>query len=127
MKVYLVEDSDLIRERLAALLQEIPGLTICGEAAEPDEALIGIGTSLPDVVVLDVQLIGGSGLTVLSELAKHAPTIKSIVLTNYAVPQIRQQCIKAGAAYFFDKTTEFTKVREAIEALSKQSSANTIH
>ncbi|HVK56285.1 MAG TPA: response regulator [Burkholderiales bacterium] len=118
MKVYLVEDSPFIRERLSELLREIPKVVICGEAETPADALLGIEATQPEVVVIDMQLAGGSGLSVLRELQRIAPAAAPIVLTNYAFPQFRLQCLFAGAMYFFDKTAEFGKVREAIETIS---------
>jgi two-component system, NarL family, response regulator DevR len=118
MKIYLVEDSAFIRERLSELLREIPGVVICGEAETPADALLGIEATQPKVVIMDLQLAGGSGLSVLRELPRIAPTTAPIVLTNYAFPQFRLQCLLAGAMYFFDKTAEFSKVREAIETIS---------
>ena len=119
MKVYLVEDSALIRERLAAMLRTLEGLEIVGEAEAPEAALLGIKASRPDVVILDLQLSGGSGLSVLRQLHDFAPNVVPIVLTNYALPQFREECLAAGATYFFDKTTEFGKVCGAIEAVCK--------
>lgn len=119
VKVYLVEDSPLIRERLTAMLQEVDGVEVVGEAEGPAAALMGIEASHPDVVILDLQLSGGSGLFVLRQLKDFAADIVPIVLTNYALPQFRKECLAAGARYFFDKTAEFGQVREAIETLAK--------
>jgi DNA-binding NarL/FixJ family response regulator len=119
MKIFLVEDSDLIRERIRTMLTQITGIEICGEETRPNEALQGIAATLPDVVITDLQLDGGTGITVLEKMPQKTPEIISIVLTNYATPQFKQKCLKAGAKYFFDKTTEFLKIREAVENLLK--------
>jgi two-component system, NarL family, response regulator DevR len=118
-KVYLVEDSLLIRERLAAMVRTLEGIEIVGEAEAPEAALLGIKASRPDVVILDLQLTAGSGLSVLRQLHDVAPDVVPIVLTNDALPQFRKECLAAGAKYFFDKTTEFGKVCGAIEAVSR--------
>jgi len=117
MKVYVVEDSALIRERLIAMLREIEDTEIVGESEEPGAALIGIHATRPDIVVLDLQLGNSSGLTVLRQLNDSMPTV--IVLTNYATPPFRKQCFALGAKYFFDKTTEFSKVCETIKSLPR--------
>jgi DNA-binding NarL/FixJ family response regulator len=108
----------LIRERLAAMLRTLEGIEIVGEADAPEAALLGIKASRPDVIILDLQLTGGSGLSVLRQLHCVAPDVVPIVLTNDALPQFRKECLAAGAKYFFDKTTEFGKVCGAIEAVS---------
>ena len=117
MNVFIVEDSASIRQRLAAMLADIEGVTVVGEAESPAEALEGILRTRPDSVVLDIQLIGGSGLDVLRKAHPQVPATVFIVLTNHADPQYRRICMQAGAAYFFDKTNEIAKVREVISGL----------
>lgn len=117
MNVFIVEDSASIRERLAAMLGDIEGVTVVGEAETPGEALEGILRTRPDSVVLDIQLLGGSGLDVLRKAHPQTPDTVFIVLTNHADAQYRRVCMQAGAAYFFDKSSEFAKVREVIAAL----------
>lgn len=117
MNVFIVEDSASIRQRLAAMLADIEGVTVVGQAESPAEALEGILRTRPDSVVLDIQLIGGSGLDVLRKAHPQVPATVFIVLTNHADPQYRRICMQAGAAYFFDKTNEIAKVREVISGL----------
>jgi DNA-binding NarL/FixJ family response regulator len=117
MNVFIVEDSASIRERLAALLGDIEGVTVVGQAETPGEALEGILRTRPDSVVLDLHLLGGSGLDVLRQARSQAPATVFIVLTNYPNAQYRRICMEAGAAYFFDKSSEIAKVREVIEGL----------
>lgn len=117
MNVFIVEDSAPIRERLAAMLGGIEGVSVVGQADTPDEALEGILRTRPDSVVLDIQLIGGSGLDVLRKARPQVPSTVFIVLTNHADAQYRRVCMEAGAAYFFDKSSEIAKVREIIAGL----------
>jgi DNA-binding NarL/FixJ family response regulator len=118
MNVFIVEDSASIRERLAAMLGDIEGVTVVGQAETPAEALEGILRTRPDSVVLDIQLIGGSGLEVLRKAHSQMPATVFIVLTNHSDPQYRRIYMEAGAAYFFDKSNEIAKVREVISGLS---------
>jgi DNA-binding NarL/FixJ family response regulator len=117
MNVFIVEDSTSIRERLAAMLGDMEGVTVVGQAETAGEALEGILRTRPDSVVLDIHLIGGSGLDVLRQAHLQAPETVFIVLTNYPNPQYRRICMEAGAAYFFDKSSEIAKVREVIAGL----------
>jgi len=117
MNVFIVEDSASIRERLAAMLGDIEGVSVVGQAETPAEALEGILRTRPDSVVLDIQLTGGSGLDVLRKAHPQVPATVFIVLTNHADPQYRRICMQAGAAYFFDKSSEIAKVREVIAGL----------
>jgi DNA-binding NarL/FixJ family response regulator len=115
--VFLVEDSAPIRARIAEMLGNVDGVVIVGEAATPASAIDGILRTRPDSVVLDIQLIGGSGIEVLRKVCPVAPDIVFIMLTNHPDPQYRKICMESGARYFLDKTTEFEKVREVIATL----------
>lgn len=115
--VFIVEDSESIRKRLAGLIGDIEGVSVVGQADTPAEALEGILRTRPDSVVLDIQLIGGSGLDVLRKAHPQMPATVFIVLTNHPDLQYRRICMEAGAAYFFDKSSEIAKVREVIAGL----------
>jgi len=108
-RVFIVEDSPAIRVRLAAMLGEIPGVTVVGEAETPSSAVDGILRTRPDSVVLDVQLIGGSGIEVLRKVRPVEPDTVFIVLTNSTDARYRKLYLDAGANFFLDKTTEFEK------------------
>ena len=118
--VFLVEDSHPIRQRLEQLLGAVPGVRMVGYADRADEALERIVRLKPDAVVLDLTLAHGSGLDVLRALSVQAPDIAVFVLTNIASEQYRRLCVALGAKGFFDKTTEFEKVRDAIAARAVQ-------
>jgi len=116
-RVFIVEDSASIRERLAALLREIEGVSIVGEADSVCAAVEGILRTRPESVVLDIQLLDGSGIEVLRRVCPQAPEVVFVVLTNHANPQYRRICLEAGASHFLDKSTEIGKIREVITAL----------
>jgi len=116
-RVFIVEDSASIRERLAALLREIEGVSIVGEADSVCAAVEGILRTRPESVVLDIQLLDGSGIEVLRRVCPQAPEVVFVVLTNHANPQYRRICLEAGASHLLDKSTEIGKIREVITAL----------
>ena len=113
---FIVEDSQQIRERLAALLTQTDGIAIVGEADTPKAAVEGILRTKPDSVILDIHLLGGSGLEVLKTVHPIAPSTVFVVLTNYPNPQYRRIFSNAGASAFLDKSTEFDLVAKAIIA-----------
>lgn len=119
--VFIVEDSAPIRERLAALLNDIEGVSIVGEADSIRAAVEGILRTRPESVVLDIQLLDGCGVDVLREVCPKAPEVVFVVLTNHAHAQYRKICMEAGASHFLDKSTEFGKIREVITGLSATS------
>lgn len=119
MRVFIADDSRVVVERLADLLEEVPGAQLVGQAADVPETVCGIRKMKPDAVILDLQMPGGSGLDVLRAIRTDYPRLHVLICTNYAYPQYREQCLTAGANYFLDKSIDFAKIpailRELIE------------
>lgn len=113
-KVFIAEDFLPIRRRLIELLIFVDQVDIVGEAESPKEAVDGILEQQPDWVVLDFDLRGGSGVEVLRAVHARAPSVRFIVLSNYPTSQYRRVCLDSGAGWYFDKSTEFGKVRDVI-------------
>jgi DNA-binding NarL/FixJ family response regulator len=82
MNVFIVEDSEAMRESLRLMLSEFHDVRIAGYAADEAGAIEHINALLPDVVILDLNLQSGSGITVLKNIKKHHAEIKVVVLTN---------------------------------------------
>lgn len=118
MDVLIVDDSSVIRERLAGLLSEIDGVRVVGEAETPGEALEAAERFNPDVVLLDIRLRGGNGVEVLPRIKKMVPAPVVIVITNYPYPQYRMVSMSMGADHFFHKTTELPDVITTIKNLA---------
>jgi DNA-binding NarL/FixJ family response regulator len=116
-RVFIVEDSPEIRDRLCAQLAAIDGVDIIGTAESPDAAVQAIISGRPHAVVLDMQLIGGTGLDVMRAVHPLAPEIKFIVFTNHPDPQYRRASMAAGASYFFDKSLDLAKLTEVVSGL----------
>ena len=118
LNVFIVEDSAPIRERLIELMDAMPGVAVVGFAETPADAISKILSARPDCVVLDYQLPGGTGVDVMNVVHPRAPDLVFVVLTNHANPKYRRVCLEAGASWFFDKSTEFRKVKEVIAGLA---------
>ena len=114
--VYLVEDAPLVRERLLELLQDLPDTSVVGIAARADQAIAEILADRPDIVVLDLRLAQGSGFDVLRAVHEVAPEIDVYMLSSFAAEPTRRLATRLGARGFFDKSTEFERVREAVSA-----------
>lgn len=117
VKVFLADDSALIRERVAAMLAA-RAMSIVGQAETPKASIDGILAARPDVVVLDVQLEGGSGLEVLRAIRQAAPGIAFVVFSNNSNPAYRKRYLGEGALQFLDKSTEFDQLVPAVENAS---------
>ena len=119
MRVFLVDDSLLIRQRLARMLLNVKGVQVVGEALQARDATSSILELKPDLVVLDVQLLSGTGMEVLKSVKKLDPAPIVIIVTNF--PEYRKKYLEAGADFFFDKSTEFHRIPLVLGKLIKES------
>lgn len=119
VKVFLADDSAAIRQRVSAML-DAASIAVVGEAATPQTCIAGILASQPDVVVLDVQLEGGTGLQVLKAVRHADPDVAFIVFSNNAGPAYRKRYLGEGAALFLDKSAEFDRLAAAVAAAGRR-------
>jgi DNA-binding NarL/FixJ family response regulator len=118
MRVFLVDDSTIVLEKMTALISGLHGVEIAGRAMNADDAIQSIVQLKPDLVILDIRLNGGgNGMDVLKRIKKEIPPPIIIMLTNYPYPQYREKCRALGADYFFDKVTEIEKIYETFQQL----------
>jgi len=120
-RVFLVEDSIPVRERVIALLSSVQGVDTVGSAATANDAQRAILTAQPDAVLLDIRLAQGTGFDVLRALRAQAPQIDVYMLSNFATPAYRQMAATLGARGFFDKTTELEAMRRTMAERAAQS------
>jgi two-component system, NarL family, response regulator DevR len=118
LRVFIVEDSELIRKRIIENVNTMGGFEIVGFAESANEAVESIARLRPDIVITDIQLKEGSGIDVVRKVrAKpYAPRPRIYVLTNYAFPEYKRQCSIAGADEFFDKTSEYDRFLSLMQA-----------
>lgn len=116
LSVFIVDDSPVVRERLAAMVEELSEVEIVGQADIAFEAIASIRQTRPQVVVLDISMPGGSGMYVLETLNREPQRPVMIMLTNFAHEQYRRRCLQLGADFFFDKSTEFNQVLDVLRA-----------
>lgn len=114
MKVFLVEDSPMLRERLQGIVASVPGTQAVGHAGTAQAAIAGIRDTRPDIVVLDIQLEEGNGFEVMQAIRTLLPEVKFYVLTNFANEAYQRKAERLGAQGFFDKSREFERLRETL-------------
>ena len=114
MNIFIVENSGIARESLQAALSNIPGIKVVGYEVSEARAIERIDALLPDAVIIDLRLQSGSGKSVLKHVKKCHTTIKSIVFTHDTEKLNVDFCKRAGADYFFDKSFQFTQLREVL-------------
>jgi len=116
MDVFLVEDSAQVVQRLEELISAIDGVRTVGSAARADEAVRSVLALRPDAVLCDISLAQGSGFDVLRALREQAPEVEVYMLSNFASGPYRRLAERLGARDFFDKSTEFERMRDAVAA-----------
>lgn len=108
LRIFLVEDSPVIRNALSESLEELVGARMVGWASSEPDAMTWLAENPSgwDLAVVDLFLLQGSGLNVVKSCDKRELRQKVVVLTGYATPQMRQRCLAVGADAVFDKSTE---------------------
>src|SRR6185295_14931164 len=105
LKVFIADDSHIVRERLVMFFDELIGVEMVGQAEHVTEAISAIRKLQPDVVILDIRMPGGSGIDVLQNIKQDGLGPIVIILTNYPFSGYRQKCLQTGADFFLDKST----------------------
>ncbi len=124
LKIYLVEDSPVIRESLIATLEELVPVKVVGTAEDEKTAVhwLSQATNQCDLVIVDIFLKSGSGLGVLRAVKAFAKGHALVVLSNYATMDIRRKCLELGADMVFDKSTDIDALIQYCSDLSAASS-----
>ena len=117
LKVFITDDSVLVRERLIGLISELEAVELVGQAENAHEAIEAIQRLRPDVVILDIRLPGGNGIEILKNIKQNEPSPIVIMLTAFPYRQFYEKCQEAGAEYFFDKASEFRCIIEVLQQL----------
>lgn len=119
MRLFIADDSKILRERLVEILSEIEDVEIIGQEGDTAKVIEAIQELKPDLVILDIRMPGGNGIMVLEKLKKMENPPIVVMFTNYPYLQYRKRCFDSGADYFFYKATEFEKLVEVIKESAK--------
>ncbi len=108
IKTYIVEDSPTIRENLISTLEEMTGVTTVGFSDRESDSVAWLTDSshIWDLAIVDLFITQGTGMGVIAACKNRSVKQKIVVLSNYATPDVRKQCLQLGADAVFDKSTE---------------------
>ena len=120
LKVYLADDSVVVRGRLKEALEEKGSIQVIGESGDAGQAILEIRKLDPQVVIIDIRMPGGGGLPVLKDLKARTPDRTAIVLTSFPFQQYRDAYLAAGADYFFDKTKDISQMTDKLFELASK-------
>lgn len=117
LKLLLVDDHEIVRLGLSALLESIPDVTVVGEAGSGLEALAACQRLAPDLVLLDIRLPDQSGLETCRQIVQSWPHTQVIILTSFADDELIAEAILAGATGYVLKQVGNQELLRAIEAV----------
>ena len=118
VRVFLLDDHEIVRRGVAEVLETDPGITVVGEAKNAAEALARVPALRPEVAVLDVRLPDGDGVTVCRELRSQLPELKVIMLTSYSDDEALVDAVLAGAAGYLLKQILGTDLVAAVRTVA---------
>lgn len=118
-RILLVDDHEIVRLGLKALLDRNPNFEVVAEAGTARDAIEKVNSLSPDVVVMDIRLPGGSGIEACQEITLKNPDVKVIMLTSYAEDEMLFSAIRAGAAGYVLKQIGGEDLVKAIEAVGR--------
>src|SRR5438067_1494456 len=118
VRVFVVDDHELIREGIRSAVEREPDLDVVGEASTAREAQDQILRDRPDIVVLDLRLPDGSGIEVCREIRSRHPEVRFLVLTSYQDDHVLFEALMAGAAGFILKGTSVVQIIDAIRRVA---------
>jgi two-component system, NarL family, response regulator DevR len=118
VRVFLLDDHEVVRRGLRELLEADGGLEVVGEAGTAEEAIARIPPTRPDVAVLDVRLPDGDGIEVCREVRSSHPEIQCVILTSFTDDQALLQAILAGASGYVAKQLKGDDIVDAVRQVA---------
>ena len=118
LRVFLLDDHDIVRRGVRALLESDGDVVVVGEASTIADATVRIPQLQPDVAVLDARLPDGSGIDLCATLKAIAPEVRSLILTSYDDEEAIVAAIRAGAAGYVLKEVEGDSLLSAVRTVA---------
>ncbi|WP_069803176.1 response regulator [Thermogemmatispora onikobensis] len=123
IRLLIVDDHEMVREGLKAMLVSEPDFEIVGEAANAEQALGLVERLRPDIILLDVRLPGVSGVALCRQVCERYPEIGVIIVTTYTDEQLVAECLQAGARGYIVKDIERFDLKRSIRAVARGEAA----
>lgn len=117
LRVVIADDHTVVRQGIRGVLEDLNGLEVVGEAGDGDEALALVRALEPDVVVLDVNMPGRTGLDVAGELRDEGTATRVLMLSMHDDPEYVLQAVRAGADGYVLKDVAPAELRDAVRAV----------
>jgi two-component system, NarL family, response regulator DevR len=119
LRVVLVDDHEVVRNGIKALLEETPDVSVVGEAGTVKDAIARVEWARPDVVIMDVRLPDGSGIEATREIRAKLPNTQVLMLTTFADDEALFASIMAGAAGYVLKQIKGADLVRAVQTVGR--------
>jgi len=114
IRLLLADDQGLVRGALAALLNQEPDLAVVAEVERGDHVLDALTASDVDVALLDIEMPGLDGISVVEQVAQRHPAVRTLIVTTFGRPGYLRRALDAGASGFVVKDTPAAELAEAV-------------
>lgn len=118
IRVLIADDHAVVRRGLAQILEDEPGIRVVAEATDGDSTLEAVRSHRADVLILDLNMPGPSGLSLLATLRAEFPEVAVLILTVHSAEQYGPRLLRAGASGFLEKNTAPEHLVEAIKRVA---------
>jgi two-component system, NarL family, response regulator NreC len=119
MQILIVDDNEMVRRGVSALISSRPTWQVCGYAGDGKEALRKAKELRPDIILLDISMPGTNGLDVARILRREMPKTKIVIMSQHDPIQVLPRVLEAGAHACVDKNSLNTDLLPTIETLGK--------
>ncbi len=123
VRVFLVDDHEVVRRGVAEVLEDDPGISVAGEAGSVADALVRVPAVRPDVLVLDMRLPDGDGAELCRLLRERVPGVRCLVLTSYGEQEALDAAVRAGASGFLLKQVRGPALVSAVHTIARGGTA----
>ncbi|MEV7005981.1 response regulator transcription factor [Streptosporangium sp. NPDC051022] len=119
LRLMIVDDHPVVREGLRGMLEAAPEITVVGEAASGDEAVVRAAELRPDVILMDLRMPNGDGVSAISRILADRPESRVIVLTTYETDQDIVRAVEVGATGYLLKDTSRADLLAAVASAAR--------
>jgi DNA-binding NarL/FixJ family response regulator len=119
IRILLVDDHPVVRHGLRGMLESEPDLAVVGEASSGPEGVELAATVRPDIVLMDLRMPGGDGVSATGTMLSRVPGVRVVVLTTYESDQDILRAIEAGASGYLLKDTSPAELADAVRAAAR--------
>jgi DNA-binding NarL/FixJ family response regulator len=118
LKILIADDHDVVRAGIRRLLEDLPGVTVIGEAGDGERAIELAQFEAPDLVVTDIGMPGMSGLELTAWLKHNLPTVRVVILSMHSADEYVHEALSAGASGYVLKRAATEEIMLAIRAVA---------